>query len=369
MIPFLDIKAVNDRYRDELVDAATRVIDSGWYILGAEVRAFEDEFASWCDAPHAIGVSNGLAALRIVLEAWLEQGKLQKGDGVIVPANTFIASLLAITAAGLDPILVEPDESTFNLSVEGVKNVMSPSVKAVMAVHLYGRIAPMEGLAAYCAENGLLLLEDSAQAHGVKINGQAAGTWGDAACFSFYPGKNLGALGDGGAVTCKDDELAAIVRAIANYGAHKKYEHIYRGSNERLDEIQAAMLRVKLKHMDADNARRQEIAARYAREISNPGVTLPQMPQDPAEHVWHLYVVRVQDREKYLGSMDSQGIQCLIHYPIPLHHQGAYSAHFKGLELPLSEKLHGQVVSMPISPVMSEDEVTSVINAVNAYTV
>jgi len=367
MIPFLDIKAINTRYRDELVAAATRVIDSGWYVLGNEVKALESEFNNWCGAKHTIGMSNGLAALRLALEGWIEQGKLKKGDGVIVPANTFIASLLAISAAGLEPVLVEPDEATFNLSLEGVKKAHEPSVKAVMAVHLYGRIAPMDLLSAYCRENDLFLLEDSAQAHGARLAGKATGTWGDAAAFSFYPGKNLGALGDGGAVTCMDDDHADIVRALANYGSRKKYEHVYKGSNERLDEIQAAMLRVKLKHMDADNLRRQQIAARYSSEIKNNAVVLPEMPQDPAEHVWHLYVVRVEKREAFISHMESLGIQCLIHYPIPLHEQGAYADTLSSLDLPASVKLHAQVVSLPISPVMTDDDLATVVEAVNTF--
>jgi len=367
MIPFLDIKAINSRYRDELVEAATRVIDSGWYVLGNEVKVLESEFSTWCGAKHTIGMSNGLAALKLALEAWIEQGRLKKGDGVIVPSNTFVASLLAISAAGLKPVIAEPDEATFNLSLEGVKKAHRPSVKAVMAVHLYGRIAPMDLLSVYCRENDLLLLEDSAQAHGAKLAGRATGTWGDAAAFSFYPGKNLGALGDGGAVTCMNDDHADIVRALANYGSRKKYEHVYKGSNERLDEIQAAMLRVKLKHMDADNLRRQQIAARYSSEINNAEVVLPEMPQDSAEHVWHLYVIRVENREAFISHMESLGIQCLIHYPIPLHQQAAYADTLSNLDLPDSVKLHAQVVSLPISPVMTDDDLACVVEAVNAF--
>lgn len=366
-IPFLDLKAVNARLRDELVAATTRVIDSGWYLLGEEVDAFEKEFTDWTGANETIGVSNGLMALKLVLDAWIEQGKLQPGDGVAVPANTFIASVLAITGAGLTPVFVEPDEQTHNISVAGLEGVLNPSLKAVMAVHLYGRIAPMGEIASFCRMQGLLLIEDSAQAHGSEINGRKAGAWGDAAAFSFYPGKNMGALGDAGAVTCSDSETATIVRALANYGSFKKYEHVYRGGNDRLDEIQAAMLRVKLGHMDADNARRREIATQYKAEITNPAIGLPELPVDPLQHAWHLYVTRVKNRDAFLSHMQEQGVQCLVHYPIPLHQQEAYSEDFGQLSLPLAEKLAAEVVSLPISPVMTDADVRTVSNAVNLW--
>ena len=366
-IPFLDLKAINARHRDELVAAATRVIDSGWYVLGSEVEAFEKEFTEWTRVRETIGVSNGLMALRLVLEAWIEQGKLRRGDKVVVPANTFIASILAITGAGLTPVFVDPDEQTYNISASGLEGAITPSVKAVMAVHLYGRIAPMDELLPICEEHGLPLIEDSAQAHGAEINGRKAGAWGDAAAFSFYPGKNMGALGDAGATTCNDPDTAKIVRSLANYGSSKKYEHVYRGGNDRLDEMQAAMLRVKLRHMDEDHARRRDIASQYNTGISHPSVNLPALPCDPRHHAWHLYVIRVEKRDAFLIHMQEQGVQCLIHYPAPSHLQKAYRSEFGHLSLPLTEKLSREVVSLPISPAMDDAEVRTVIDAVNLW--
>lgn len=368
-IPFLDLQSINARYREELVEAATRVINSGWYLLGKEVEALEADFAGWCGAKHAVGVSNGLAALKLVLQAWIIQGKLKEGDAVLVPANTFIASLLAISAAGLKPVLVEPDEATFNLSLAGVQAAHTPEVKAVMAVHLYGRMAPMHELAPYCEQNNLLLIEDAAQAHGAAISGRFAGSWGDAAGFSFYPGKNMGALGDGGMVTCKDAELANLVRALANYGSHKKYEHIYQGSNERLDEIQAAMLRVKLGYMDEDNALRRAVAQQYREGINNPHIILPDSPQDEREHVWHLFVIRTGERENFMKRMEENGVECLIHYPIPLHEQKAYQSDYSSSDFPFSQRLHSEVVSLPMSPVIHDAQVQKVVDAVNLYTI
>ncbi|MBT8036537.1 MAG: DegT/DnrJ/EryC1/StrS family aminotransferase [Verrucomicrobiae bacterium] len=368
-IPFLDLKKINDRYRDELVEATTRVIDSGWYILGKEVDAFEEEFAAWTGAPHVVGLSNGLMALRLIFDAWIEQGKLQPGDGVIVPGNTFIASVLAITGAGLTPVFVDPDENTHNLTAEGIEKHLTSNVQAVMAVHLYGRICPMEQIVALCDKNGLLLIEDSAQAHGAEIKGIKTGCWGDAAAFSFYPGKNMGALGDAGAVTCKDSETARLIRSLANYGSSKKYEHVYRGGNDRLDEMQAACLRVKLPYMDADNKRRRKIAARYCAEINHPDIQLPQLPENGKEAVWHLFVVRTKMRDKLIEHMASHGVHCLVHYPIPPHHQQAYQQDFGHVSLPVSEQLAEEVVSLPISPVMTEEEVNYAIAALKNWSI
>ncbi len=367
MIPFLDIKAINSRYRDDLVEAARRVIDSGWYVLGNEVKAFESEFNSWCKTNHTIGISNGLAALRLVFEAWIEQGKLERGDSVIVPANTYIASVLAITAAGLKPVLVEPDEDTYNLSLKGVRSAMTSEIKAVLVVHLYGRIAPMDQLAPFCSENNLLLLEDAAQSHGAAIAGKACGVWGDAAGFSFYPGKNLGALGDGGAITCQDEEFAKLIKALRNYGSHRKYENIYQGSNERLDEMQAAMLRVKLQYLNEDSNLRRDIADQYCRQISNDKIRLPIIPADRDEHVWHLFVVRSKMRDEFIEHMSKNGVQCMIHYPIAPHKQLAYQTEFASLSFPLTERIHEEVVSLPISPTISKDEVNTVVAAVNSF--
>ena len=256
-VPFLDLKAVNARHAAELKAAADRVIDSGWYVLGDEVKAFEAEFAAWVGSPHCVGTSDGLSALILALRGWKELGLLKDGDAVAVPANTYIASILAITENRLRPVLVEPDEDTFNLGVAKLVAALTPDVKAVLAVHLYGQLADMPAIAQLCLDRGLLLLEDAAQSHGARIGGIKAGAWGDAAAFSFYPGKNLGALGDAGALTSKDARLAEMVRALRNYGSHEKYKNLVLGPNDRLDEMQAAFLRVKLPHLDADNARRR----------------------------------------------------------------------------------------------------------------
>ena len=367
-VPFLDLKAINQRHRDELLEAMTRVLDSGRYVLGNEVNAFEKEFADWTGANHSIGISNGLAALKLVLDAWVKLGKLTIGDAVAIPANTYIASVLAISEAGLKPILVEPDAATYNLSVEGLTAAFEEHpVKAVLAVHLYGQAAPMAAIAGLCHQHEALLLEDAAQAHGAKIDGKFVGAWGDAAGFSFYPGKNLGALGDGGAVTCKDPKLAKALAALRNYGSHKKYENLYQSGNDRLDELQAALLRVKLKCQHEDNAVRRSIAERYRQEIANELVKLPKMPTDPEAHVWHVYVVQVEDREKFMEFMRQAGVTTMIHYPIPVHRQEAYRGEFSDVDLPITENIHCRVVSLPISPVMSEDEVAKVIEAVNQY--
>lgn len=365
-IPFLDLNAINSRYSDDLKSATSRVIDSGWYIQGQELEAFEQEFCEWTGASAVVGVSNGLMALQLVLQAWIEQGKLHFGDRVAVPSNTFIASVLAITGAGLQPVFVEPDEETHTISVEGLLK-LKESFRAVMVVHLYGRMAPMQNLETYCKQNNVLLIEDAAQSHGAEVDGIKAGSWGDAAGFSFYPGKNLGALGDAGAATCKDPETTEIVRALSNYGSFKKYEHVYRGGNDRLDEMQAAILRVKLSYMDDDNQRRRAIAAQYSSEIKNPKILLPQHPDNPLEHSWHLYVVRVTERDSFIEHMSAKGIQCLIHYPIPPHLQEAYKEEFGHLSLPVAEKLSQEVVSLPISPVMNASEVQVVVEAANFW--
>ena len=364
-VPFLDLKAINARHAAELKAAASRVIDSGWYVLGEEVKAFESEFAAWVGSPHCVGTSDGLSALILALRGWKELGLLKDGDGVAVPANTYIASILAITENRLRPVLVEPDEDTFNLGSAKLAAALTPDVKAVLAVHLYGQLADMPAIAQLCRERGLLLLEDAAQSHGAHIGCVKAGAWGDAAAFSFYPGKNLGALGDAGALTCKDAKLADMVRALRNYGSHEKYKNLVQGPNDRLDELQAALLRVKLKYIDADNARRREIAARYRREIKNSAVRLPSVRAGEDSHVWHLFVVRVADRAAFQQRLLDYGVHTFIHYPIPPHHQQAYAKELGHLKLPLTEALHREVVSLPISPVMSDEQAASVILACN----
>lgn len=364
-VPFLDLKAINARHRTELIEAMTRVLDSGWYILGDEVKAFEAEFAAYVGVPHCVGTSDGLSALILTLRAWKELGYLKDGDGVAVPANTYIASILAITENRLRPVLVEPDEDTFNLGAEKLEAALDPGVKAVLTVHLYGQLADMPGIVEVCRKRGLLLLEDAAQAHGASLNGIKAGAWGDAAGFSFYPGKNLGALGDAGAVTCKDAKLAEMLRALRNYGSHKKYHNLVQGPNDRLDEIQAAMLRVKLKDLDSDNAARRRIAARYRREISSNAVSLPSVRAGEPSHVWHLFVIRTSDRQALQRNLEAQGVQVSIHYPIAPHLQPAYQGRLAGRGLSLTERLHEQVLSLPIGPTMREDQVSHVAKAIN----
>ncbi|WP_429171523.1 DegT/DnrJ/EryC1/StrS family aminotransferase [Aeromonas rivipollensis] len=365
MINFLDLKAINNQYKNELKDACARVIDSGWYIMGNELAQFESEFSRYCGTKYAIGVANGLDALNLVLRAWKELGKLQAGDEVIVQANTYIASILAITENNLVPVLVEPNPETFNLEPAQVREAITPRTKAILPVHLYGHLSPMPELMAIATEFDLLVLEDCAQAHGAEIQGKRAGNWGDAAGFSFYPGKNLGALGDAGAVTTNDDELAQTIRALRNYGSHKKYENLYQGVNSRLDEIQAAMMRVKLPYLEGETARRQNIAQSYRARINNPLVKLPNVENEGA-HVWHLFVVRCDVREQLQQWLSEQNIQTLIHYPIPPHKQQAYPQ-YQDYLLPVTERIHQQVLSLPIDPTMSDEAVTRVIDAVNGF--
>jgi dTDP-4-amino-4,6-dideoxygalactose transaminase len=370
VIPFLDLKAINSQYRAELIDAITRVIDSGWYIQGTEVTAFEQEFATYCGTQHCIGVANGLDALTLTLRAWKELGKLKEGDEVIVPANTYIASILAITENRLTPVLVEPDEHSYNLCPAKTETAVTQKTRAILAVHLYGQLAPMPEIMALAKTHNLLVLEDSAQAHGAAIKGKKAGNWGDASGFSFYPGKNLGALGDAGAVTTNDEELAKTIRALGNYGSHKKYENLYQGVNSRLDEMQAALLRVKLNHLEADTLRRREVAITYSKGIVNPELAQPIATQSTLEgiqnHAFHLYVVRTTQREDLQRHLQESGVQTLIHYPIPPHKQQAYQGRSQQ-EYPLTESIHQQVLSLPISPVMSNAQVQQVIDACNAF--
>ncbi|EOU9530756.1 DegT/DnrJ/EryC1/StrS family aminotransferase [Cronobacter dublinensis] len=367
MINFLNLKKINENYKAELMRAVENVIDSGWYINGQEVTNFESEFAAYCDVQHAIGVANGLDALTLVLRAWKELGKLQDNDKVIVPANTYIASILAITQNNLIPVLVEPNEQNYNLSPSGIQNAWDPSVKAILPVHLYGQISPMEEIRDFANDKKLLVLEDCAQAHGASINGKKAGAWGDAAAFSFYPGKNLGALGDAGAITTNDAELAAMLIALRNYGSHKKYENLYVGVNSRLDEMQAAILRVKLPYLDKENEARKKIAHRYINEIKNQHISLPVLGKEEA-HVWHLFVIRTQNRDLLQQHLTQSGVQTLIHYPLPPHKQQAYKE-YNHYSLPITEKIHNEVLSLPMDPNLTAEEVSLVIKAVNEFTI
>ncbi|OBS93540.1 aminotransferase [Vibrio cyclitrophicus] len=365
MIPFLDLKSINQQYQQELKEACARVIDSGWYIMGNELAAFEQEFAAYCGTKYCIGVANGLDALTLTLRAWKELGRLEAGDEVIVPANTYIASVLAITENDLVPILVEPDERTFNLSRANIQSVLTDKTKVILPVHLYGQISPMDEIMALAKEHKLLVLEDCAQSHGAQIKGKKCGAWGHAAGFSFYPGKNLGALGDAGAITTDDKELYDVLAALRNYGSHEKYENKYQGVNSRLDEMQAAMLRIKLKNLDNETTQRREVASLYLNGINNPKLILPILGAIE-EHVWHLFVIQTQDRIALMEYLTKQGIQTLIHYPTPPHQQIAYDSYFD-VYLPLTEKIHKSVISIPIYPGMSSEDVIYIINTINDY--
>ncbi len=370
MISFLDLKALNQQYREELIQAVTDVIDSGWYIQGTQLAEFEKEFAAYCGTKHCIGVANGLDALTLVLRAWKELGKLKEGDEVIVPANTYIASILAITENRLKPVLVEPDEQTYNLCPTKTGAAITSNTKAILAVHLYGQLAPMPELMALADQHDLLVLEDSAQAHGAAFNGKKAGNWGHASGFSFYPGKNLGALGDAGAVTTNDDELAKTIRALGNYGSHKKYENLYQGVNSRLDEMQAAMLRVKLHHLDTETQRRKEIALAYAKGITHPALAQP-IPANSTlasleNHVFHLYVIRIGEREVLQTHLLNSGVQTLVHYPVSPYNQKAFSNNFNG-KFPITDRLHREVLSLPINPTVKAEDVSYIIECINLF--
>lgn len=367
MIPFLDLQSINAQYRAELIEACTRVIDSGWYISGNELSQFEQEFATYCGSAHCIGVANGLDALTLTLRAWLELGRLQPGDEIIVPANTYIASILAISANGLTPVLVEPDAASFNLSPANARAAITAKTRAILPVHLYGQLADMPAVMALAREYGLLVLEDAAQAHGAAIGGKRAGSWGDAAGFSFYPGKNLGALGDAGAITTHDFELAQTLRALRNYGSHEKYKNLFKGVNSRLDEIQAAMLRVKLSKLELETQNRQALAGIYMKNIKHPAVQLPQVA-NAEQHVWHLFVIRTRQRVALQQHLAAQGIQTLIHYPIPPHQQQAYQE-WNGSNFPLTEAMHQEVLSLPMGPTLTEDQALQIAVAVNGFSV
>ena len=371
MIPFLDLKVINAQYRDELIEACTRVIDSGWYVGGQELAKFEQDFADYCGTQFAIGVSNGLDALTLVLRAWIEMGKLKEGDEVIVPANTYIASILAITENNLVPILVEPDIATYNLNPDNIEASITDKTKAILPVHLYGQLADMPAIMDIAKRHHLLVLEDSAQAHGAHIQGKKAGSWGDASGFSFYPGKNIGALGDAGAITTNNGELADTLRALRNYGSVEKYKNFYQGVNSRLDEIQAAMLSVKLKHLDTEIAHRCKVADIYIRGINNPAVALPINNsivdiKNYTNHVWHVFVIRCEQRDELQKYLMKRGVQTLIHYPIPPHQQQAY-LEWNNQNFPVSEQIHQQVLSLPMGPTMADEQVNAVIKAVNSF--
>ena len=371
MIKFLDLQKINVQYANELKQAATEVIDSGWYLLGEKLKSFENNLASFLGVKYAVGVSNGLDALRLILRSYIEMGVMQEGDEIIVPANTYIATILAITDNRLKPVLVEPDINTYNLNFSLVEQHITKRTKAIMVVHLYGRICWSSELEQVAKHYNLKIIEDNAQAIGAIWKGKRSGSLGNAAGNSFYPGKNLGALGDAGAVTTDDDELAKTVRTIANYGSEKKYYNIYQGLNCRMDEMQAAFLEVKLKYLDDENQKRREIAQYYCNNIKNPNILLPSI-QSPIpinqnmENVWHLFVIRSKDRNKLQKYLTEHAIQSIIHYPIPPHRQKAYKA-WRNMSLPITEKIHNEVLSIPISPVIQHKQIDNVIACLNEF--
>lgn len=366
MIKFLDLQKINLVHQQEIEERILNTFRSGWYLLGNEVKNFEANLAEYTGSQHAIGVANGLDALRLILRAYIELGVFQKGDEIIVPANTYIASVLAISDNHLVPVLVEPDINNYNIDISKIEEKITKKTKGILIVHLYGRVVFSETLKNIAEKYNLKIIEDNAQAIGAEWDLIKSGNLGDAAGFSFYPGKNLGALGDAGGITTNNEDLAKCIRALANYGSNQKYVNIYQGLNSRLDEIQAAVLDVKLKYIDEENKKRNSIAQRYITEISNPNIILPEMPKKENEHVWHLFVIRTELRDEFQNYLLKNGIQTLIHYPIPIHKQKAYKD-WNHLSFPITEKIHKEVLSLPISPVLDDTEVTEIINKLNLF--
>lgn len=366
MIKFLDLQKINLVHQQEIEERILNTFRSGWYLLGNEVKNFEANLAEYTGSQHAIGVANGLDALRLILRAYIELGVFQKGDEIIVPANTYIASVLAISDNHLVPVLVEPDINNYNIDISKIEEKITKKTKGILIVHLYGRVVFSETLKNIAEKYNLKIIEDNAQAIGAEWDLIKSGNLGDAAGFSFYPGKNLGALGDAGGITTNNEDLAKCIRALANYGSSQKYVNIYQGLNSRLDEIQAAVLDVKLKYIDEENKKRNSIAQRYITEISNPNIILPEMPKKENEHVWHLFVIRTELRDEFQNYLLENGIQTLIHYPIPIHKQKAYKD-WNHLSFPITEKIHKEVLSLPISPVLDDTEVTEIINKLNLF--
>lgn len=364
-IPFLDLKRENQRYADEIKQAITRVADSGWYIQGEEKKQFEQDFAAYCETYYCIGVGNGLDALRLIFEGYKQLGVLKDGDEIILPANTYIATALAVSQSGLVPVLVDCDAETFNISPESVEDKITIKTKAIVAVHLYGQVAPMEELEIIARKNNLLLIEDAAQAHGAVYQGRKVGSLGDAAAFSFYPTKNLGAMGDGGAITTNDKNLSYIINSLSNYGSIKKYEHLYKGMNTRLDEIQAAILSVKLKYLDADNEKRRKIADFYLQNIDNKYITLPVVENMDA-HVFYLFVICCEMRESIEAWLLEHKIYTQIHFPKAIHKQSAYRE-LSNVKLPVAEQLQNKILSLPLYPSMTRAEMRRVVEVINAF--
>lgn len=361
MIKFLDLKKINNRYREEIDSRIKDILDKGWYLQGEENENFTKNFANFCGTKFALGVANGLDALNLIIKAY----GFGNGDEIIVPANTYIATILAISENGCIPILVEPDIKTYNINPDSIEEKITTKTKAIMVVHLYGQAVQMEKIWKIAKKYNLKIIEDSAQAHGAIYQENRTGNLGDASGFSFYPGKNLGCIGDGGAVTTNDEELFNKIKAIANYGSDRKYHHIYKGVNSRLDEIQAAVLDIKLKHLDSDNNKRREISKYYRENIKNSKLILPDT-YDEKSHVWHIFAVRTQNRDEFQKYLTEKGIQTIIHYPTPPHKQGAYKE-WNNLSFPITEEIHNTILSLPISPVMTDSEIEKVVEVVNEY--
>ena len=369
MIPFLNLKQITARQKEELIAAFEDFLDSGWYILGEKVKTFEQEFADYCAVKHCVGVANGLDALILIFEAYKQLGFMKEHDEVIVPSNTYIASILSVSKANLTPVLAEPDINTYLIDPLEIEKKISAKTKAILPVHLYGRLCDMDAINAIAKKYNLKVIEDSAQSQGaVYTNNKRSGNLGDASGFSFYPGKNFGALGDAGAVTTNDDELASAIKALRNYGSHIKYENLYKGINSRLDELQAGLLSVKLKQLDADNHKRREIAKFYLDNIKNKNIILPSV-NEPAGflgHIWHVFAVRTADRDRLQNFLKKNNVETMIHYPIPPHKQPAYRE-WNHLSFPLAETISNQILSLPISPVMLENEYKTVAEVLNSY--
>lgn len=365
MIKFLDLKAVTAMHADEISAAVQRVVNSGWYLQGNENKAFAEEYARYIGTRYCVGCGNGLDALTLILRAYKEMGRLHDGDEVIVPANTYIATILAITENNLTPVFVEPRIDTFQIDDRQIERAITSRTHAIMIVHLYGLCAYTERINEICHNHNLLLIEDNAQAHGCRYNDRLTGSLGNAAAHSFYPGKNLGALGDGGAVTTDDEELANMIGALGNYGSERKYVFQYKGRNSRLDEIQAAVLRVKLKYLDADNALRRSIAMQYIEHIDNPLITLPSTHYCHSS-VHHIFPVLCNERERLQQHLLNQGIQTMIHYPIPPHRQQCY-ADMGLMSLPITERIHREELSLPLNPTLQQEEIEQIIEAANSF--
>lgn len=365
-VPFLDLKQINLKDYTEISQTIDEVINGGWYIQGSRCKKFEQNFANYCGAKHCIGVANGLDALILILRAYKELGIMNDRDEVIVPANTYIASILAISANNMTPILVEPNLNNYLIDVNKIEAAITSKTKAIMVVHLYGQITPMEKVWELAKKYNLKVIEDSAQSHGAYYQDKRCGNLSDASGFSFYPGKNLGAIGDGGAITTNDDKLAYTIRALANYGSEIKYKNMYKGVNSRLDELQAAILDVKLAKLDEDTEKRRIIAKMYREQIINPKITLPQAGLGEDTHVWHVFVVRTNNRDEFQKYLADNSVGTVIHYPTPPHKQEAYKE-LSHLSLPISEQIHREVISLPISPVQTIEQTKYVIDVVNKY--